>query len=442
MRMNKWEVERKLFNLIALLKILEMNKVEKVDSPEHIRAVQKRRLQKIVSAAYREDFYKSRFDDAGIDPESISSAEDLLLLPPLRKEEYRDFVARKVETNPDKYRSCWKDHTSGSTGMPLTVYFTPEEYAYKMAKLLLTFSRNGHQLFLGKTFTVASPTHGEGGARTALSRFGILQKESVSQLADPSDMVSAFNQFMPDLFYANKSQIVQMMNYAEETGIPLYKPRLVSTGSETWDSASYRQMSLHFGRDALVARYGCIELGEMAYTKKGNPNIYYPFWSTDLINVVDEDKWAISETGCVYVTSLYQSEFPIINYRVGDQADAVYGPEGLKYLTAVRGRADDWLIFADGTKLPFHFIYEAMSANASCKQFKAIQESYSELTVQVVPNVVGDQFDEEYERNVIVSSINNLLPEKKKMIIKVDWCERIPVEPNGKIRMLVSKVAK
>ena len=125
MRVSKWGIERKLFNLIALAKILEMNRVEAVSSPEHIRAVQKKRLQRVVAAAYRESFYKARFDDAGVDPKSINSAEDLMRLPPLKKDEYRDYVQRKINKNPDQFSACWKDHTSGSTGMPLTVCFTP-----------------------------------------------------------------------------------------------------------------------------------------------------------------------------------------------------------------------------------------------------------------------------------------------------------------------------
>lgn len=75
-------------------------------------------------------------------------------------------------------------------------------------------------------------------------------------------------------------------------------------------------------------------------------------------------------------------------------------------------------------------------------QFRTIQESLTALTFILAPEKLPDGRKNEIE-NVIRSRANELFGEnmgRTGKAIQIQWVERIPPDPSGKIRILISKV--
>ena len=89
------------------------------------------RLRRLLKHAYKQvPYYRRLFDEHGIRPKDISNIDDLQKIPILTKrvlqqENPSDFVAEGVDPN-----QCVAIRTSGSTGLPLTVFRTKDEEIY------------------------------------------------------------------------------------------------------------------------------------------------------------------------------------------------------------------------------------------------------------------------------------------------------------------------
>lgn len=431
----KYFIERKLMTLFMGIEFIKLM----LHYPFHqkrMKRYQERKLQKLMRHAYTIPFYRARFDQVKMKPEDFHTIDDLKRFPPLTKAEYRDYINLEVEKNPEKYKYWIKDGTSGTTGMPLTIYLTPRERALYNVKWLRVLKANKHRIIRGKTFCIVSP-HRTGNAKSVIQKLGICRRDFVTQLDDASLMVERFNAMKPDLFYSNKSQIVLMCLYAEKMGITLHQPDIVSSVAETMDDASYEMFIRHFGEQTLFQSYGCTETGTMAFQVKERPDRY--IWSSDTnACIVLDDQMNVSSHGKIYVTSLYQFGFPLINYDIGDIVETVV-EDGVTYISDILGRADDWLEFEDGELLPFHYPYELMEHIHDIAQFRFIQKDYHHIHIMLVLRKDTARTKEEIEAQIL---------EEIQKIIRYDihydftWLDLIRPDPSGKIRMVVSEIKR
>lgn len=401
---------------------------------QRIEKEQKKKLQKLMKHAYTIPFYKERFDRAGVKPEDIQCAEDLRKLPPLTKAEYRDYINTEVARNKERYKHWIKDGTSGTTGMPLTIYLTPKEKALYNVKWLRVLKANHYHIIRGKTFCIVSP-HRKANAQSIIQKFGICRRDFVTQIDEASFMVEKFNESKPDLFYSNKSQIVLMCLYAEKQGIILFQPEIVSSVAETMDDASYALFEKHFGKGKLFQSYGCTETGTMAFQVKEKPDRYIWSYDTNAFFVADENMKP-SDHGKIYITSLYQYGFPLINYDIGDVVDT-FVEDGIRYISDIKGRVDDWLKFSDGELLPFHYPYELMEHIEGIAQFRFIQKDYTNIHIMLVHQKNTTKTKEEIERQIL-KEVHELI--KYDITYEIEWLDIIKPDPSGKIRMVVSEI--
>lgn len=125
--MIKYKIQEKLFNLYAGYYFISMCFFER-KSPAAKRRYQERKLRELLKIAYTLPIYKQKFDKAGVKPEDFQTMDDLILFPTLTKEEYRAWMNEELKTEEAKnYKTT---HTSGSTGIPTTNIYPPDEYAH------------------------------------------------------------------------------------------------------------------------------------------------------------------------------------------------------------------------------------------------------------------------------------------------------------------------
>ena len=409
--------------------------IRNIYNKKYIKRIQDKKLRRIIKHAYNSSLYRDKFIQAGLTPKDILCVEDLYKFPILTKTELKEWMTRELKDNASKYEKWHRDNTSGSTGTPLQVRYTPYEHAGMMAKIFMIYKIAGQNIFLNTMFSISSPAHQGGETKSFIKKLGLAVKYRTSQLDEPKKIVEKFNSTKPDLLNANVSHILSMIEYAENNGIVLHQPKIVVSTAEKMTDERLALMRKHFGDQCTIMdNYGSIETGAMACNVTRDVYIKHFIYPYNCFIVKDEEGKK-SNHGIIYITSLFQKEIPLINYELGDIVET-REENGVTVICKVEGRQDDWIKFKDGTKVPFQHVYEMMSPIEGIIKYKAIQEDYMHLVLKCV------KLNESYDTIAIEKKIQENAKEifHDRIEVVVEWVDDIEVERNGKIRMLISKV--
>jgi len=126
----------------------------------------------------------------------------------------------------------------------------------------------------------------------------------------------------------------------------------------------------------------------------------------------------------------------MIRYNLGDILDTEI-VNGLPVINKIEGRQDDKIIFADGEIVPWPICAIILERRRNeLKQFRVIQEDYNLIRVVVSKE---EDADKSAIENAIINDLRKEMRDEGMEYI-VDFVDRIPPDPNGKIRLLISKV--
>lgn len=376
-------------------------------------------------------FYRRRFDAAGFVPGRMRSLDEMQLLPPLSKEEYRAFIAEEVGAHPGRYAGWYQDSTSGSTGFPLRIYRDRRERAYMVAKFLRALFVNGfHHRDL--TFCLPSP-HRLSESDSIFQRFGFLRRISVPYTAEVEQMVAGYRRQAVDLLYANRSQLVLMAEFIKGNGIAIARPRLVCSSGEMMDEPSRNLLTEVFGARRLFEVYGAVEFNNLAFQVLGERDFHFNH-DTDILELED-DRGRINErAGRCLITDLRIRSFPLVRYRLDDWLEMASG-EGAPRIRRIFGRSDDWFILPGGGKKPFHAVYEVMDREQGIRQFRFVQQAADLIDVQLVADALADRAA--LERRLAAALDAEF---SHAVRLRFHYFTSLPADASGKLRMVVSNV--
>lgn len=395
-------------------------------------ALQEKRLHKLMKRAYKIPFYRERFDRAGVRPEDIRTGDDLAKLPVLTKDELREWMAGEV--NKPEYKDWIVDTTSGSTGKPLSIMMSPREKAYMKSNWLRVMRVCGYNPFTGKTMTrVNAHDENAGGRDTILQRFGILRRAYLDQYAPEEELIEQINAYKPDFLYLNKSELMRLVLYSKRTGTPIYHPKFYDPISERI-SENDRKLFIEILGPGLVDAYGSAETGSCLLRRKGKKN-YIIHYDSFVVNVLD-DEGNLADEGRLIITPLYKKDMPLINYQIGDSAVSKT-KNGLRYVTDIKGRMNDYFYYENGEVTSFFEVTPVIAHCSDILQIRFIEETYDLIHVQIVRDEKAKMSREQIEEYVSVN-LNKIF--KKPFAFEFEWLDAIPPDPNGKLRMIVSKV--
>lgn len=399
---------------------------------DEVRNIQLNRMKKLLSDVYQtHPFYRERFDASGFHPFKMKELDDIKKIPILEKDDYRGFINSQLEQDEQRYRKWYDDTTGGSTGIPLRVKRNWDERAYMLAKWMRVLILNGYN-WRDVTFSMPAPAHIQ--RDSIVQRFGIMKRYMVAFTDPVEKMVEMYLKVRPTVIYGNKTHLVQIALYCDLYKIELPKPRLCISFAETMDERSRAVIEKCFGAESLMQIYGAIEFSIMAYDIRGED---YCNWShtTNYLEVLDEDG-KDTDFGKSIITDLFIRSFPMIRYNLGDILDTDTR-DGLQIINKIHGRQDDMIVFADGKRLPWHIFSLILERCKKIKQFRVIQEDYDRIRILVA---VEDDANKTEIENTILSDLHEEV-RKEGMEYILDFVDHIPPDPNGKIRLLISKVA-
>ena len=99
--------------------------------PEKLQALQQNKLGKLIRHAYDQvPYYRQLFDSIRVKPEDIRTVRDLGHLPVTTKALFQSLPLAEVTARNVDLNRCVRSRTSGTLGIPLTLYYRKEDHDF------------------------------------------------------------------------------------------------------------------------------------------------------------------------------------------------------------------------------------------------------------------------------------------------------------------------
>lgn len=419
------------------LRYMRLVKQTQFDSPEVVRARQLVALKAILRHAYATaPFYRQSWDAAGVHPNDVREFADLEHFPIVTKADLR---VRGAEFLSEAYRGqkLLVKHTSGSTGVPLTIRLDEAGKQWKYACTLRSDEWSGWRLGQRTAKVWGHLDHGDAGWKGRLRNRLLDRTEHLNtlQLTDDRirDFAAAIRLRRPGLLYGHAHSLYLIADRMKELGVLDVRPNgIVSTAMplHAWQRKTIERV---FGTPA-TDRYGCEETSLIASECEVHRGMHV---NADSVYTEVESG---ETTGPLLVTDLTNFAMPLIRYRNGDHVTLGNRicpcGRGLPLIEKVEGRDADYVLAPDGTLMSGI----SLTDNFAClidgaAQVQLVQEEVTLLRLRIVS---GDTFGPESRRQIAKIVIDTFGPAMRHEIELVD---AIPQEPSGKYRFCISKVA-
>lgn len=396
------------------------------------------RLNNVLVSAYMHvPYYRELMKSAGYNPIiDYNGPEDLKLLPVTTKEDIKTREPEAFIREGAVLSRCFRDTTSGSTGIPLVVYRSQHERSVQIAKWLRVLFLNGYTV-KQKVMSLSPPWRLHEG-RTFLDRLNIFRRLLVNYHSSEKEMVDAFLAYRPDILYGNRTHIDMMASELKRRAIEYRDLKLLPVAAEVIRENHRKRFQKYLGV-RLTEVYGSTEMGTMFHeTPEHNGlRIMEDLTYCEFLGI-DGEPVGPGEPGRTVVTDLLGKTMPFIRYDQGDIAvcESTKDEAGKthKRVTKILGRDDDCALLPDGTKRPFHIFYEIMDRYENLRQFRVQQKRkdfiqlYVATSGEYLRSIIDDMLEKLHER--FSSDI-------RFEIVRVD---KIDPDPSGKIRMLISEI--
>ena len=410
--------------------------------PSKLAEYQAKRLQRIIRYAYEKvPFYNEMMKNSGIKPEEIKTSDDLNKLPIIRKKDIREnrgeIVSRDFDIKKLKMKS-----TSGSTGEPLSIYLSPREIEFRMAKHLRANISCGQKAF-DKWVTLTGPQHF--GKSTRLQRlFRFYVPTAVSVFDDVSTQISKIERLKPDVLDGYSSSLFLLSNEIEKTNVKTIKPRFIIGGAELIDKYSREQIEKVFGVQ-FFDQYSSVELERMAWQCHEGKG-YHIDADAMILQFLDKngDEVSVGERGEIVCTSLFNYSMPLIRYAVGDVGtpsnETCECGRTLPLMKMVEGRKDSLLLLPNGrivTPRAFTIALHEFKYYNSIEKFKIIQKKLDAFEFNI--KMKNTALKENIFKVELADHLKTVF-RSDELTFEINLVDDITLDKNGKLMSVVSEL--
>jgi phenylacetate-CoA ligase len=407
-----------------------------------LRELQLREFRAFAEHCYnRSPYYRALWEARKIHPRDIRCLDDIRLAPTVPKQNLR---ARTAEffTESDR-RGMIEMHTSGTTGSPLTVFYSGEDLARRHA--FLERCRRWAGVRVGQkraTFTgrnIVPPNqkkppfwrHNRPGRQMLFSPYHLATENLPAY-------VEALADFQPEIIDGYPSAIHVVAEFILRSGIAgSIRPRAVLVSAETVLEHQRRSIEAAF-EAKLYNQYASSEGAPfVSECAKGRLHVHL---DSGVIEVLDAkgNPAGPGQMGQMVVTSFTTHVVPLLRFEIGDTAIAASDPRpcecGLPFptLDAIVGRVDDILYTPDrGYVGRLDTVFK--SVPGSIVEAQIVQSSQDTIVLRLVPD--KSRYAPAHA-DAIVKEMRKRLGQMIK--IRVEEVDAIPRSANGKMRPVVN----
>jgi phenylacetate-CoA ligase len=306
-------------------------------------------LRRAVEYACRSEFYREKFQEAGISPNEIVQPEDLAALPFTTKDELRSFYPLKVKLPPEE--EIVRIHSSsGTTGQPVLIPYTRRDLDIWTEMMVRCYKMAGMTV---RDRVQITPGYGLWTAGIGFQA-GV---EALGAMAIPTGPGNTQRQLtlMRDLettvLIGTSSYGLLLAEAAQEAGLlGKLKLKRAILGSERWGERMRQRIEELFGIETFDI-YGLTEVygPGIGIDCRLHQGIHY--WSDYLIfEIIDPDTGEVLPEGSegeLVITTLAKEGLPLVRYRTRDITRIIPEPCpcGSPYprIERIRGRSDDMI---------------------------------------------------------------------------------------------------
>jgi phenylacetate-CoA ligase len=418
------------------LEHLRMLRETQYDPPEVIRAHQLRALQEQLQHAYATvPYYRAAWDQAGVHPADVKTFADFEAFPILSKADIRRHERALVSSEFDIEKLRVK-RTSGSTGVPLTIYIDEPAAQWKTACTIRSDEWSGWRLGQRVAKVWGNPEYRHFGFKGRLRNY-FFDRAVYLDTLDLNDVrlaefARAIRRQRPGLIFGHAHSLYLLACYLKKHGFTGIRPNgIISTAMllHDWQRSVIEQVF----RRKVTNRYGCEEVSLIASECEEHNGLH--------VNADSVYTEVLGEPGKLLVTDLSNRAMPLIRYQIGDvvvPAERVCPcGRGLPMIERVEGREADYVLTPAGRLISGISLTENFALHIpGTAQVQIVQESLTELRLRVVPD---DAFGDESRRKIAA-----LVEETfgAGVRFEIELVEAIPQEPSGKYRFCISKIAR
>lgn len=405
--------------------------------PSELKDLQLRKFRALVKYAYANTaFYHRKFRDAGLKPGDFIGFIDLRRIPTTTKVELQSYDPQDLIARNFDLGLLIKRTTSGSTGIPLTVYVDGRVEDLYAAVWMRGMFESG--LRVRDRMAVIADPRTFPKRKTFFQRLGIAKKKYISVFDSVDRQMALLQEFRPNVVKGYTSSLYILAEEYREA-LQQIGARLIFSGAETLNEFYRRIICSAFGAD-LFDFYACSELGLLAWECKAHDG-YHVSADSVLMEFLDENGEAVApgEKGKVVGTSLSNDVMPLIRYELEDIATPIEDTCscGVKFplIKSIDGRSDDFLVTVDGKLIsPTVFFPYPFDDVSWIKRFRVIQENPKKLVIQVKAKktVVNQSEIAEAAKRKIHELFG------KNMEVVFEFVDEIPLNVGGKLRKVIS----
>lgn len=317
-------------------------------SQADLQTLQLKRLRETVDRCGQISFFKDKFREAEIRPDSIRSMEDLQKLPFTRKTDLRAGYPFGFFAVPR--REVVRIHTtSGTTGKPTVVGYTRgdlDKWSSLIARNLTMVGLTSDDVF--QNMVNYGMFTGGLGFHYGSEKIGMTTIPSAT--GNTRRQIEMIQDFGVTAIHCTPSYALHLAEAAEEMNADLSALKVGMFGAEPWSDAMRHDLEAKLGVEAFDS-YGMSELygpGVAFECQEHNGlHIWHDSYLVEIIDPKTGEQLGPGERGELVVTPLVKEAMPLVRYRTGDitmllddECPCGRGPK----LARFTGRSDDMLV--------------------------------------------------------------------------------------------------
>ena len=401
---------------------------------EQIEIAQDNLIGKLVQKSYAETaFYRDRMRKNGISPDEVRDRQSLTELAPTPKDEYLQAIDEdKLSVRSDR-AGLMSVSTSGSTGSPCTIHFTPNEFIAAHRATYSRFYRLYGRSLLHSVAYIGPGRSLNAARRSLLSKLIPHRFYSIDSYSPLDDQVDFLIELNADLIMGYTDAIDRVASRIVDKQIESVRPNSVYTGASMLGPRTREVVRKAFGAD-LYDTFSCNEFGNIAWECPSRSGLYHGNDEMMLLEVVDraDNPVAPGQQGELLVTSLTNFTQPLIRYRLGDYVETADEPcncgRSLTSFRSIEGRKTESLSLPDGRDISGNYFGRQLRLRSDIARFQVVQLDETNLLLKVVK--LGETVDlspdiEEFEKDL------------KVFKIQVEFVNEIRSGRNSKARVLI-----
>lgn len=406
---------------------------------------QDERLRHIVRHAFEHvPYYRELFTHHGIDPAKFRGREDLPRIPTLSRDTVKSRIEDLKSRRPQDL-APGHGHTSGTTGSPLSVFYSPDMIAMNYA-------------VMDRQYRWANARLERGGDRIAVVRGNVIvpltQKKppfwrhnrSLNQLLMSSFHLTPHNlsmyfdalrEFNPSIIdgYPSSLYVIAKVLLNRKEHLPL---KAAITSSETL---------YDFQRAAIEEAFQCRVFDYYAAAERvvfadecdhhTGHHLCEEYGVTEFLGE-DGQPLAAGNEGVMVGTSLHNTGMPMIRYRTTDRSALKVKPctcgRPLALMEDVTTKAEDLLRLRDGRLIPPSVLTHPFKPLDCIEASQLVQTDLDRLLIRLIPRA---DYTEKHGHNLIRDLKARL---GEDMRIDIELVETMPRTARGKFKWVVSEV--